>query len=211
MLVIGDVVGHDMQAAARMGQLRGVLRGIAQRDGTGPADVLREIDAAIERLHLDAMATAAVIRLEQSPEERAAGMTRLRWSNAGHPPPLLLYPDGRTQLLAGERAELMLGVHAQTRRSESTVDVARGATLLLYTDGLVEDRDLPFDEGISRLRAALTDLAGASLDELCDQLLARLRPGALHDDVALLALRLHPQDRPRRTTTRTLPAGLPRG
>jgi PAS domain S-box-containing protein len=211
MLVIGDVVGHDMQAAVRMGQLRGVLRGIAQRDGTGPADVLCEIDAAIERLHLDAMATAAVIRLEQTPGERAAGMTRLRWSNAGHPPPLLLYPDGRTQLLAGERAELMLGVHAQTRRSETTVDVPRGATLLLYTDGLVEDRDLPLDEGISRLRAALADLAGTSLDELCDQLLARLWPGALHDDIALVALRLHPQDRPRPTATGMLPARLPRG
>ena len=90
MLVIGDVVGHDTAAAAAMGQLRGMLRGIAYRDGAGPAAVLAELDAAIQGLGMGTMATAAIARIEQTPEERAAGTTRLRWSNAGHPPPLLI-------------------------------------------------------------------------------------------------------------------------
>ena len=73
MLVIGDVVGHDTEAAAAMGQLRGMLRGIAYREGPGPAAVLTELDAAIAGPGMGTMATAAIARVEQTPEERAAG------------------------------------------------------------------------------------------------------------------------------------------
>ncbi len=197
VLVIGDVVGHDTAAAAAMGQLRGMLRGIGYRDGIGPAAVLADLDAAIDGLGMGTMATAAIARVEQTPEERAQGLSRLRWSNAGHPPPLLLHPDGRIEELATERAELMLGVDPAARRTETVVGVRRGATLLLYTDGLVEGRDLPLDEGIARLRAAFAELADRPLGELCDEVIARLRPEGLQDDVALVAIRLHPEDRPR--------------
>jgi len=197
MIVIGDVVGHDTAAAAAMGQLRGMLRGIAYRDGPGPAEVLSELDAAIQGLGMGTMATAAIARVEQTPEEHAAGLTRLRWSNAGHPPPLLLHPDGRVEELAGERAQLMLGVDPSARRTDSVVTVSRGATLLLYTDGLVEGRDLPLDEGIARLRAAVAELAPEPLAVLCDEVIERLRPEGLQDDVALVAIRLHREDRPR--------------
>jgi serine phosphatase RsbU (regulator of sigma subunit) len=180
-----------------MGQLRGMLRGIAYRDGVGPAAVLADLDAAIQGLATGTMATAAIARIEQTRSERAAGLTRIRWSNAGHPPPLLLHHDGRVEELAGHRAELMLGVDHQTLRTEREVTVRRGSTLLLYTDGLVEDRHLPLDEGMARLRTALAELAREPLDVLCDGLLDRLRPQALQDDVALVAIRLHPQDRPR--------------
>src|SRR4051812_17834134 len=125
MLVIGDVVGHDTEAAAAMGQLRGLLRGIAYREGVGPAEVLRGLDVAVEGLELRAMATAAIVRIEQTPEERLAGLVRLRWSNAGHPPPLVLHPDGRVEQLLGERTDLMLGVDATFARSESMVTVER--------------------------------------------------------------------------------------
>jgi PAS domain S-box-containing protein len=194
MLVIGDVVGHDTEAAAAMGQLRGMLRGIAYREGIGPAGVLADLDAAIQGLQMGTLATAAIVRVEQTADERAAGLTRLRWSNAGHPPPLVARPDGRIEELAGERAELMLGVQPGARRSESVVTVPRGTTVLLYTDGLVEGRDLSLDEGTARLRAAFGELAGRPLPELCDAVLARLRPEGLQDDVALVAMRLHPQD-----------------
>ncbi len=197
MLVIGDVVGHDTAAAAAMGQLRGMLRGIGYRDGIGPAAVLADLDAAIEGLGMGTMATAAIARVEQTPEERAQGLSRLRWSNAGHPPPLLLHADGRIEELATERAELMLGVDPTARRTESVVTVRHGATLLLYTDGLVEGRDLPLDEGIHRLREALAELADHPLAGLCDEVIARLRPEGLQDDVALVAIRLHREDRPR--------------
>jgi serine phosphatase RsbU (regulator of sigma subunit) len=197
VLVIGDVVGHDTEAAAVMGQLRGLLRGIAYRDGVGPAAVLTELDRAIQGLQMHALATAAIARVEQTPEERAAGVTRLRWSNAGHPPPLLLHPDGSVDVLAEGRPELMLGVDPATERTESVVTVHRGSTLLLYTDGLVEGRGLLLDEGIARLRAAVAALADLPLAELCDAVIERLRPDVLQDDVALVAIRLHPQDRPR--------------
>jgi PAS domain S-box-containing protein len=197
VLVIGDVVGHDTEAAAAMGQLRGLLRGIAYRDGIGPAGVLSELDRAIRGLGMGAMATAAIARVEQTPEERARGRTRIRWSNAGHPPPLLLHPGGRIEQLAAERPELMLGVDPSVSRTDSVVTVARGTTVLLYTDGLVEGRDLLMDDGIARLREALQELGDRPLHELCDALIERLRPGGLQDDVALVAIRLHPQDRPR--------------
>jgi PAS domain S-box-containing protein len=197
VLVIGDVVGHDTEAAAAMGQLRGMLRGIAYRAGITPAEVLTELDAAIHGLGMGTMATAAIARIEQTPEERDAGVVRLRWSNAGHPPPLLMHDDGRIEELAGARAELMLGVEPTARRTDSVVTVARGSTLLLYTDGLVEGRDLPLDEGIARLRSVLTELADEPLAVLCDAVIERLRPEGLQDDVALVAIRLHEQDRPR--------------
>jgi PAS domain S-box-containing protein len=197
VVVIGDVVGHDTEAAAAMGQLRGMLRGIAYRDGAGPGAVLTELDAAIEGLGMDTMATAAIARLEQTDEEKAAGTTRVRWSNAGHPPPLVIHHDGRIAELFTARTELMLGVDPATPRSETVVTVRRGSTLLLYTDGLVEGRDLPLDDGIARLKAVLAELGGRPLDELCDEVIERLRPEGLQDDVALVAVRLHAEDRPR--------------
>jgi serine phosphatase RsbU (regulator of sigma subunit) len=197
VVVIGDVVGHDTAAAAAMGQLRGMLRGIAYRAGLGPAAVLTDLDAAIEGLGMGTMATAAIARVEATAEERAAGTARLRWSNAGHPPPLLIHPDGSVEELSGARSELMLGVDPTTSRTDSVVSVRRGATLLLYTDGLVEGRDLPLDDGIARLREALAELADRPLAELCDEVIDRLRPEGLQDDVALVAVRLHPEDRPR--------------
>jgi serine phosphatase RsbU (regulator of sigma subunit) len=140
------------------------------------------------------MATAAVARVEQTPEQRDAGLTTLRWSNAGHPPPLVLHTDGRVEALAAEKPDLMLGVDPATQRTDSVLTVRRGATLLLYTDGLVEGRDLPLDDGIGRLRAALAELGDQPLDELCDAVIERLRPERLQDDIALVAIRLHPQD-----------------
>ena len=197
VLVIGDVVGHDIAAAAAMGQLRGLVRGIAFRAGAGPATVLADLDTAVHGLEMQTMATAIVARIEQTPEQRAAGRTTLRWSNAGHPPPLLLHGDGRVEELSGARPELMLGVDHTARRTESAVTVDRPATVLLYTDGLVEARDQALDDGIAALREALADLADRPLAELCDGLLARLRPHGVADDVALVAVRLHPEDRPR--------------
>ncbi|SDD39155.1 PAS domain S-box-containing protein [Geodermatophilus telluris] len=193
VLVIGDVVGHDTEAAATMGQLRGMLRGIAHRGDHPPDAVLTELDAAVDGLGLHSMATAVVARVEQTPEQRAAGRTTLRWSNAGHPPPLLLTPSGEVRTLGTERGELMLGVDPGARRSSSAVEVARGSTLLLYTDGLVEGRDLLLDEGIELLRTALAQLADLPLERLCDALVTRLRPEGLQDDVALVAIRLHAQ------------------
>ncbi|MGY1855725.1 SpoIIE family protein phosphatase [Modestobacter sp. SYSU DS0290] len=197
VVAIGDVVGHDTVAAAAMGQLRSLLRGIAYSTSGGPARVLGDLDRTIEGLQVRALATAAVARFEQTPEDRGRGETRLRWSNAGHPPVLVLAPDGRVHVLATERADLMLGVVPTAPRKEQVVTLTPGATVVLYTDGLVEGPDLPLDDGVARLTALLAELGGLTLAELCDQLVARMRPGGSEDDVALVAVRLHPEDQPR--------------
>jgi PAS domain S-box-containing protein len=197
VLAIGDVVGHDTVAAAAMGQLRSLLRGIAYSSGGGPAAVLADLDRAMEGLQVHTLATAAVARLEQEQVDRERGEARLRWSSAGHPPLLVLHPEGHVQLLATERADLMLGVDARARRREQVVVLDRGATVLMYTDGLVEGPDLPLDDGVARLAQLLAELGGLPLEELCDALLTRMRPHGSEDDVALVAVRLHWEDRPR--------------
>jgi PAS domain S-box-containing protein len=190
MLVIGDVVGHDTAAAAAMGQLRSLLRGIASYSDGGPAEVLRGLDVAMAELHAGTYATAAVARFEQTPEECRRGLTRMRWTNAGHLPPLVINPDGSLAALADWRGELLLGVDPATPRGESVVVLDQGTTVLLFTDGLIERRGGDLDEGMTRLRETAAGLAGLPLDELCDELLDRLVHGRPEDDVALVAIRL---------------------
>jgi PAS domain S-box-containing protein len=196
-LVIGDVVGHDTEAAAAMGQLRGLLRGIATYSDAGPAEVLRGLDTSMTTLQTKTLATAAVARFEQTPEELERGITRMRWANAGHLPPLVVNPDGSVAELASWRGDLLLGVDHEAQRRESVVTLDRGATVLLYTDGLVERRDADLDAGLVRLRNTLIELADRPLDELLDEVLERLVQGRPEDDVALVAIRLHRQDEPR--------------
>lgn len=196
-LVVGDVVGHDTAAAASMGQLRAMLRGIAVIGDAGPATLLTQLDAAITQLQLHTYATVALARFEQTPAEIDRGVTRMRWSNAGHPPPLVIHPDGSIAEVGGWHGELMLGVQPDTTRTESVITLDRGTTVLLYTDGLIERRNHDLDDGLTRLRAAAADLAASPLDKLCDGLISRLVDTDHDDDVALVAIRLHRQDRPR--------------
>ncbi|MFC7575055.1 PP2C family protein-serine/threonine phosphatase [Klenkia terrae] len=196
MLVIGDVVGHDIEAAAAMGQLRGLLRGIAAYSDAGPAEVLRGLDRAMDVLQVSTLATASVARFEQTPEERRDGLTRMVWSNAGHLPPVVVHEDGRIAVLSDRRSNLLLGVDPSTTRTERSVVLGRGSTILLFTDGLVERRASNLDDDLVRLQDAVADLAGATLDELCDGLVGRLVDGRNDDDIALVAVRLHPQDTP---------------
>jgi serine phosphatase RsbU (regulator of sigma subunit)/PAS domain-containing protein len=210
-LVIGDVAGHDTAAAATMGQLRSLLRGIAIGTGAAPADVLRDLDRSMALLRLPTLVTATVARLEQAPGEIGAGTTRLRWSNAGHPPPVVLAPDGAVTVLAEGRADMLLGVDPGRPRRESVAVLDRGTTVLLYTDGLVERRGSDLDEGQVRLTEALAQLADRPLPELCDLLVERMIDRDPDDDVAFVAVRLHPQDRPRPASAGRVdvPDGLP--
>jgi PAS domain S-box-containing protein len=186
MVVIGDVVGHDTAAAAAMGQLRGLLRGIAHYSSAGPAEVLRGLDEAIVEMHDQTLATAAIARFECD----GRGGRSLRWANAGHPPPLLMAADGTVTVLGGEIGDLMLGVDPTAVRTESVVPLPAGATVLLHTDGLVERRDSTLDEGTAAVTRHLRELVGSPLDELCDGLLRRMLRGTPQDDVALVAVRL---------------------
>ena len=98
-LVVGDVTGHDRNAAAAMGQIRNVLRGVAQIVQEPPDAVLSALDRALHNLAVDALATAVLVQVRQDEEQREQGLRELTWSNAGHPPPLLLRPDGTAELL----------------------------------------------------------------------------------------------------------------
>src|SRR3954470_10447733 len=190
MLVIGDVVGHDTEAAAAMGQLRALLRGIAVYSDEGPAEVLRGLDAAIDQLEVDTYATVGIARFEQTPEEAGRGVTRMRWSSAGHPAPVLIGPDGGVAPPGRSDGELLLGVDGGTARSETVTTLPAGSTVLLFTDGLVERRDADLDAGSARLRTVAAELASLPLQELCDELVERLVRGRPEDDVALVAIRL---------------------
>lgn len=218
-LVIGDVVGHDSRAAAAMGQVRGLMRGIAVTTGEGPADVLTRVDRAMQTLQVQTTATAIVARLEQTQDEHdRGGITRVRWANAGHPPPLVAQrtdapatPENKTQAVSvstddvkvetlwSDQAQLMLGVEPSYERSESVLTLGRGETILLYTDGLVERRGQDLYEGIDTLGTVFAELIAADieLEQLCDALLRRMLPARPEDDVALVAVRLHREDRPR--------------
>ena len=194
-LVIGDVTGHDRHAAAAMAQVRNVLRGIAHCRPERPAGVLSALDRAILDLDVGTLATAVLATVEQGAEDAHRGVRVLRWSNAGHPPPLVLQPDGAVCVLERE-PDLLLGVDPAVERADHEVELPPGATVLFYTDGLIERRGVPLDEGLAWLSGVVAGCAGVPLTELCDRLLAELA-GAVEDDVALLALRVHPDDRPR--------------
>jgi serine phosphatase RsbU (regulator of sigma subunit) len=109
----------------------------------------------------------------------------------------VLTADGQTLLLDEEPADLLLGVAPESKRREHLTVLERGATVLLYTDGLVERRDRDVDAGTAELIEVLAQCVGVPLDDLCDQVLKRLFLPDSEDDVAILAIRLHPQDRPR--------------
>ncbi len=209
MLVIGDVVGHGSDAAAAMGQLRGLLRALAYDNDESPAATLARVDRAAQGLAVSTLATAILARVERHPDLPVAGQRVLRWSNAGHIPPVLLTADGTTTLLEA-RPDLMLGVDIGARRDDHVADLPDGSTLLLVTDGLVERRGSDLDEGLDRLREALRDLAERPLEELLDTVLTRLVPRRGEDDVAIVAVRAYPEDRPRPTEAgpNRLPPGV---
>ncbi|WP_129339322.1 SpoIIE family protein phosphatase [Cellulomonas endophytica] len=221
VLVIGDVMGHDSDAAAAMSQVRTLLRGIAYATGQGPAAVLTGLDAAMRGLSVGTLATAVVARLEQTADERERHVTRLRWSNAGHLPPMVLHPDGTVADLPGNRPTLLLGIDPSTERTDAVITVEGGSTVLLYTDGLVERRGDSLRQGMARLRAAVTEVAAGdgehpvTLEALVDGVLHRMVPERPEDDVALVAVRLHREDVPRppeagpQVVPRTPPVPLP--
>jgi serine phosphatase RsbU (regulator of sigma subunit) len=190
LLVIGDVVGHDVDAAAAMGQIRSILRGIAFDRPESPAQVLTRVDRVLDGLHVGTMATALVARIERPAR---AGRRMLRWSSAGHLPPALLRPDGTVQLLDGP-PERLLGAECTVERSNSAVGLHPGDTVVFYTDGLVEHGRSGIDDGLTRLCSELAQLAGVPVEKLCDQLLDRIVTGRADDDIALLAVRSLPED-----------------
>jgi GAF domain-containing protein len=182
-IAVGDVVGHDMTAAAAMGQLRSTLRGLAVDRAETPAAVLNRLDTITYRLSITPFVTMIYGQLYKADRE-----WRLRWGNAGHPPPLLLRPDHRPRWLDQAHGLVLGAGEPHPRRTDAELDLNTGDTLLIYTDGLIEAHHHDIDTGMHQLRTrAHAAPIGTPLDELCDDL---LRLSSAADDVALLAVRI---------------------
>jgi serine phosphatase RsbU (regulator of sigma subunit) len=186
VVVIGDVCGHDIEAAALMGQLRSLVRGSCYDRADSPAQVLQHVDRAIRGLELDVIATALIARID--PDVKPDGTRTLRWSSAGHPPALVVGANGTSTLLDAP-PELLLGIDADVDRFDHEVRFAQGDTLLLYTDGLVERPDRTIVEGLGELADVLATLGTAPLDDVCSTVLAASVDADARDDVALVAVR----------------------
>ena len=182
-VAMGDVVGHGLGAAALMGQLRHATRAYAL-EGHPPGAVLDRLDRLMRTLDGGQMATLLYLVVEPD-------RSSVRLASAGHVPPLLVGRDGRAVFL-DTAPDPPLGVFATSSHSEIEVPLEPGATLILYTDGLVEQRGASIDEGLEALRAAAAD-PGEDPEALCDRLMAAmLDVHASDDDIALLALRALP-------------------
>lgn len=196
-VAVGDVVGHGAPAAAVMGQLRAALATLLLA-GFPPARALEHLDRFAMEVPGARVSTVACLLLDPR-------TGRLSYSSAGHPPPLLLHPDDDVHLDGALGPAL--GVAPAGRRPEARAVVRTGATLLVYTDGLIERRGASLDDGVDRLTAAATARRSDPLPALVDGVLADLAdPGGGADDIAVVALRLLPA--PLRLAVRADPGQL---
>lgn len=171
-LVMGDVAGRGVAAAATMGQLRSALRAYAL-DDVGPGQVLARLNRFQLLLGPDSMATAVLLELDP-----VAGTAR--YANAGHPPPVLIGADGEPHYLDGARSA-PLGALEDGRFAEAEIELAPGSTVVLYTDGLVERRGRSLEEGFTRLRDTLRS-GEPDPEALCEAILGGTLGAATSDD-----------------------------
>lgn len=179
-LAIGDVAGHGLQAAAAMGQLRMAVRAYAVQDPS-PVTVMSSVHRLFSHLPMPEMVTLTYLVFD--PVSRT-----LRFTNAGHPPPLVV-GGGHSRYLE-DGLSSPLGVTAEGDFTETVHELRPGATLLLYTDGLVERRNESIQVGLDRLLGQALEHEGADVDELCDRILSMLiESDRVADDIALVAMR----------------------
>ncbi|WP_328859598.1 SpoIIE family protein phosphatase [Streptomyces sp. NBC_00306] len=193
-LVVGDVVGHGLQAAATMGRLRTTVRALAQLDLT-PDELLTRVDDLVGQ---SADEPSAGSGAQDPPHDDATGATclyavydpvtrRCTMARAGHLPPAIVAPDGRVSFPALP-AGPPLGLGGLPFESMD-IELPVGSLLALFTDGLIESRDRDIDQGLDALGRVLGERRG-SLEELCDRTLSELLPGGTTaDDTALLLVR----------------------
>jgi serine phosphatase RsbU (regulator of sigma subunit)/anti-sigma regulatory factor (Ser/Thr protein kinase) len=180
-VVVGDVVGRGLGAAVAMGQLRSAVRALAG-PGVGPARLITGLDRFVEQVEAAGMATLAYVEIDL-----AEGL--LRYSCAGHPPPLLIPRDGDNRLLWGGRSVPLGAFLRPDARPQAEVELQSGDRFLLYTDGLVERRGADLDARLELLRDTVTDLGTCGLEDLVDDLVAALLSDeVVPDDVCLLLM-----------------------
>jgi serine phosphatase RsbU (regulator of sigma subunit) len=181
-----------------MGQLRNMLRAIAWAVDDAPSHNVARLDQAMHDLDVEGMATLVYARIEQDAEQLRSSQRTLRWTSAGHPPPLVVSAEGEARLLGSGPGDLMLGIAPRTERTDNRATIEAGSTLLLYTDGLVERRGEDLRVGLDRLAAAAARHHRLDTEDFLDAVLADVLRDRLEDDVAVLAVRFHHQS-PERT------------
>jgi serine phosphatase RsbU (regulator of sigma subunit) len=180
-LIVGDCVGHGLEAATAMGALRNVSRAMLS-DGQGPAQVLESLHRYAKTTPAAFCATVvcAIVDLSQQ---------IVTYSNAGHPPPLLVREGVAVWLDEALAEPLAVG---EPTRTEVQVNLRNDDVLVLYTDGLIERRGETLDDGLDRLAQTVTAYRSDSVQELADHLIAELVNDSSADDVAIVVKRVHP-------------------
>ncbi|MGW3770286.1 SpoIIE family protein phosphatase [Actinomadura verrucosospora] len=182
-IIVGDCVGRGLEAATVMGQLRSACRALLLQDA-GPAGTLTALDRFAAGVPGARCSTVFCGVLDPATGD-------LTYSSAGHPPAILARPDGTTQLLEGGRS-VPIAVGSPRPRPDAATTIPARATVLLYTDGLVERRRRSLNEGIERVGHAVQEGGERGVDELATHIMTSLAPpGGYDDDVALMLYR-HP-------------------
>ena len=183
-IIVGDCVGSGLSAAAVMGQLRSSARALLV-NGAPPARLIEELDSAATLIPGAYCTTVFVGTLDTSNGE-------LTYSSAGHLPALLAAPDAPIEMLT-EASSVPLAVQYPTTRPQASTQLRPGATLMLYTDGLVERRGLVIDDGIRCAGDVLIDTLNRSAEDVADAVLGKQSPpGGFDDDVAIVVYRRPP-------------------
>jgi PAS domain S-box-containing protein len=185
-LVVGDVVGRGLTAATTMGQLRSAVRALAAVK-LPPSSLLEALDTYADRHEIGAMTTVAYAELNTADGD-------LRFACAGHPPPLIHEPGAPPQLTWDGRSAPISALPAGARRDEGELKLGPGTTVLLYTDGLIEHRRRPADQGMQDLIRLVAEHDAGPLRALIDTVTEGLFDPGAGDDRSLLGVRLRPQE-----------------
>lgn len=190
-VVIGDVSGHGLNSAAAMAQIRSMLRALVYEEHTPPSSVLIQLDRTLQSITDTPLTTVCLVRIEPTDQEWS-----LCWSTAGHPAPLLVIPGHKARYLITDPG-LPLGVDTGQPRTDQYHDLPGGATVVLFTDGLVEDHTHSIEDGLCALAKTATANADKPPGQLC-RTLADNRPSDGTDDIAILAIKIpdHPAGPP---------------
>ncbi len=184
MFTVGDVVGHDMTAAATMGQLSVLLRARSWTGGS-PAAVLQAVSGSLEGMHWEDVASVVCLHWQTT----ADGGCHVEYSNLGHPAPFVRLPDGAVYQMRPAHCS-PIGVHdPAVEIGQDELDLPPGSVVVLYTDGLVERRDRPLEDGLAALARSLRAAPDGTAAQVRDHLLTTLVHERPEDDVCLLVVR----------------------
>ncbi len=196
LVAVGDVVGHGVQAATAMGKLRSAMGALGLVVESVP-ELIGRLDQFAEKIEEARFGTVAAVQLQPETGE-------LRYSLAGHPPPLVIDTEGKGAFLEGGAGlPLCIALDDGNGRPEGRAFLAEGSTLILYTDGLVERRADSIDRGLERLKTAAVARSGYEPERLCDEIVDEFADGSL-DDLVFVCIRREPLDS--RIFSRVFPA-----